>query len=84
MSATPKHLNEMSDAEFETYLKSKYGEKWRFISLTPEEFERCPIISQEEIKERLAEGRKHRQTLQKIFDGQNRRTVELFSKTRSD
>lgn len=35
-------FSQMTDAEFENFLKEKYGEHWRFMSLTPEEFARVP------------------------------------------
>lgn len=46
----------MSDEQFEGYLGAKYGEKWRFISLTKEEFERVPRLTQEQVKESLSKG----------------------------
>lgn len=54
-------LKAMTDNEFEMYLKQKYGDKWNTTSLTPEEFERCPVPSVESIKTVLEEGRKARQ-----------------------
>src|SRR5258708_3683955 len=48
----------MTDEEFETYLKDKYGEVWLFISLTPEEEKRAgiPVLTPEKIEEILKEG----------------------------
>lgn len=37
-------LNEMSDKEFQKFLKNKYGDKWLFIFLPQEEFIRCSAI----------------------------------------
>jgi hypothetical protein len=34
----------MSDDDFETYLKNKYGDNWVFMTLTPEEFKRVPTL----------------------------------------
>ena len=49
-------LAAMSDEQFEGFLKAKYGEKWRFISLTKEEYERVPRLTQEEVRESLSKG----------------------------
>lgn len=46
----------MTDEQFEGFLKAKYGEKWRFISLTKEEYERVPRLTQEEVRESLSKG----------------------------
>lgn len=48
----------MDDEEFYSYLKGKYGDNWRLVSLTSEELGRCPHLSKEEIKKSLEEGRK--------------------------
>lgn len=46
----------MSDEQFEGYLKAKYGDKWRFVSLTTEELDRVPRLTREEIEESLSKG----------------------------
>ena len=46
----------MSDEQFDAFLKAKYGDKWRFISLTKEEYERVPRLTQEEVRESLSKG----------------------------
>jgi hypothetical protein len=52
-------LQKMSDDEFKEYLITKYGEDYFFkASLTPEEFDRCPVPSQEKLQEALEEGMK--------------------------
>ena len=54
----------MNDKEFELYLASKYGPQWLLKSLTTEEYERCPPISQEKIKEIME--KKAKQTRKKV------------------
>lgn len=51
----------MSDDEFYSYLKEKYGAMWRWLSLTPEELERVPPLTNEQIEKAIEEGRKARQ-----------------------
>ena len=48
----------MSDEDFETYLKSKYGEEYILVSLTKEELERCPQLDEEKLRKAWAEGLK--------------------------
>lgn len=47
---------EMSNEQFEAFLEAKYGKKWRFISLTKEELDRVPRLTQEEVRESLSKG----------------------------
>lgn len=54
---TIKQFQNMSDAEFELYLKNKYGKNWASTSLTDEEFERLPNLSPETIKATIEKGR---------------------------
>ena len=61
------NLDQMTDTEFETYLKEKYGDNWFLVSLTPEEFARCPRTSPEEIKELLRQGREDRLRVEKLL-----------------
>lgn len=50
-------LQKMSDEEFKVYLEEKYGKEYALKStLTTEELERCPTISQDHIRELLEEG----------------------------
>jgi hypothetical protein len=51
----------MTNEQFEAYLKAKYGDKWMFTSLTPDEFARVPNLSQEDLEKALEEGYKERQ-----------------------
>lgn len=46
----------MTDDEFYAYLKDKYGDLWQFMSLTPEEISRIPLIFEEEIMEAIKQG----------------------------
>lgn len=46
----------MTDEQFEAYLKAKYGEKHLFISLTPEELDRVPRLTREEVRGALSKG----------------------------
>lgn len=46
----------MSDEQFEGFLRAKYGEKWRCFSLTKEELDRCPRMTQEQVREALSKG----------------------------
>ncbi len=55
-----KQLSDMTDQEFYDHLITKYGMRWMLVSLTPEELERCPTISDEDIKDALEEGKKDR------------------------
>lgn len=59
----------MTDEQFESYLKTKYGDRWMLVSLTPEEFERCPVPSKEEINKVMEEGRKAREAAQNFSRG---------------
>ena len=52
-----RRFESMSEEQFEAYLKAKYGDKWMFVSLTPEEFARVRPISKEEMDKALEEGR---------------------------
>jgi len=55
-----KKLSQMTDEQFEGYLKAKYGSNWMFQSLTTEEIERCPkLFHTEEIESILKERAKH-------------------------
>lgn len=49
-------LDAMSDEQFESYLKEKYGTIWNLVTLTEEEYRRCPTLSQEKIEELLKKG----------------------------
>jgi hypothetical protein len=50
----------MSDDEFYTYLKEKYGEEvWQFCSLTPEELSRCPTLSPKDFEKIMQENAKN-------------------------
>lgn len=60
-------FTEMSDEQFYSFLKEKYGDNWALVSLTPEEFARLPSISPEEIKEALEQGRKDRLAVEKYW-----------------
>src|SRR5690606_36085487 len=55
----------MTNDQFEAYLKAKYGDRWMLVSLTEEEFERLPRLSNEEIKAALEEGRKAREEFER-------------------
>ena len=46
----------MTDEQFEGFLRAKYGEKWRFFSLTKEELDRCPRLTQEQVEDALSQG----------------------------
>ena len=48
-------FDSMSDAQFEEYLISKYGESYFFKSLTPAEFKRVQPISERKIREAFEE-----------------------------
>jgi hypothetical protein len=49
-------FEKMSDEEFETHLKEKYGDVWQFTTLNPEELARVPVLSQEKNRELLEKG----------------------------
>lgn len=53
-----KSFAEMSDEQFYSYLKEKYGERWVLCPLTSEELERVPSLSEEEICYALEQGQK--------------------------
>ena len=46
-----RQFDNMTDLQFEAYLAAKYGNRWRFISLTSEELKRLPIISTQDLQE---------------------------------
>ena len=50
------HFEQMTDEQFYLYLKDKYGPRWQFASLTKEEYERVPPLTEEQIKKALEEG----------------------------
>lgn len=50
------NLNEMTDEEFYSFLKEKYGDMWMLVTLTPEEFDRLPRLTDEEITALLKQG----------------------------
>jgi len=49
-------LDKMTNEEFYQYMQEKYGPKWILKTILPEELDRCPIISEEEIEELLRQG----------------------------
>jgi len=55
-----KVFSELTDEQFEEYLQEKYGTVWRFVSLTEEEYERCPGIKFEQIVVAMQGGREDR------------------------
>jgi len=57
-------LVDMSDEEFETHLKNKYGDNYTAITLTKEELER--VFKIEKIKKALEEGLKAREEALKV------------------
>lgn len=58
-------LSAMNDDQFYGYLQAKYGDKWVLVSLTPEEYARCPEPSPKEIRSALEEGRKAREAAER-------------------
>jgi hypothetical protein len=46
-------LEEMTDEQFEAYLKAKCGTIWNLITLTPEEMARIRPLTDEQIKKAL-------------------------------
>lgn len=53
-----RKFNEMSDEQFEAYLKVKYGDMHALVSLTKEELARVPRLTKEQLEKALAEGMK--------------------------
>lgn len=49
-------LDKMTNEEFYQYMQDKYGPKWILVTILPEELDRCPVISEEEIEELLRQG----------------------------
>jgi len=47
---------EMTDEQFDAYLKEKYGSLWMCAALSEEELARCPILSKTEIRGAIEEG----------------------------
>jgi hypothetical protein len=56
-----KKFSDMTDAQFESYLKEKYGDRWMLVSLTKEEFARVPPIPQEVLDKTAEEVRNLRE-----------------------
>lgn len=54
----------LSDEQFRDYLKGKYGDRYSFVSLTPDEYDRVPRISEEKIRAALEQGRKEREAFE--------------------
>lgn len=52
-----KKFNEMTDEQFEAYLKAKYGPQYMLVGLTKEELDRVPPLSKEDLKKAMEEGR---------------------------
>jgi hypothetical protein len=57
----------MTDDEFYAYLEIKYGQLWKFLSLTNEEYHRVPRLTDEEIKKALEEGARHREAVENFY-----------------
>lgn len=67
-SAAQKNpLFNMSDEEFELFLKAKYGENYPLMSLTKEELERCPALDDEKVRKAWADGLKAFQEAMKAY-----------------
>ena len=49
-------FDELTDQQFEDYLKEKYGDLWILMSLTEDELARCPVLTKAEIKKAIEEG----------------------------
>lgn len=49
------NFDEMTDDQFEEYLKAKYGEEYLFMTLTQEEIERVMPIAEEKIEKAIEE-----------------------------
>lgn len=50
------YLNLLTNVQFEQYVINKYGKRWMLVTILPEELQRCPLLSDEEIKESLRQG----------------------------
>lgn len=49
-------LDKMTNDEFIEYMVDKYGPRWMLVTILPEELDRCPISTEEEIEEALRQG----------------------------
>jgi hypothetical protein len=64
---TKTQFDIMTDDEFYAYLEQKYGQLWRLLTLTHEEYHRVPQLSDEDIKKALEEGARHRKAVEDVF-----------------
>ena len=64
---TKSQFDAMTDDEFYAYLQQKYGQLWRLLTLTHEEYHRVPQLTDEEIKSALEEGARQRKAVEDTF-----------------
>ena len=64
---TKSQFDAMTDDEFYAYLQQKYGQLWRLLTLTHEEYHRVPRLTDEEIKSALEEGARQRKAVEDTF-----------------
>lgn len=55
-----KKFSEMSDEQFEAYMKTKYGDRWMLMTITNEEFARLRPVSDKQIRDAFEQGLKDR------------------------
>lgn len=60
-------FEQMTDDQFYDYLKEKYGTIWQLVTLTKEEYNRVPRLSDEDIRKAIEEGMADRKAIQEAF-----------------
>ena len=60
---TVAELKKLSVKELCDHFEKKYGPQWVFVSLTPEELEACPVLTEEELRQALEEGAEQSQAM---------------------
>lgn len=66
-----KKLEEMSDEQFEAFLKAKHGSVWQLVTLLPEEIQRIRPLTDKQIEEAAERGRKEAEACRKATPSLN-------------
>jgi hypothetical protein len=66
-----KALEEMTDEQFEAYLKAKHGSVWNLITLLPEELARVRPLTDKQIEDAIEKGRQDADAVRKATPSLN-------------
>ncbi len=62
-AALARKLADMTDEQFYAFMTAKYGDRWQLVSITDEELERCPRMSEEQMQKVMDEALAIRQAV---------------------